>query len=63
MFLGSDLLAQRLGHLRPPPAIAQGNGHRLLGLALTDDVLVEFVNDFLRSHGRHVYSSTSMVKF
>ncbi len=29
--LGGDLLAQRLGHLGTPPAVAQGDGHRLLG--------------------------------
>ena len=54
-----DLLAQRLADLRAPPAVAQRNRHGLLGLALADDVLVEFVNDFLRSHLRHGGSALS----
>jgi hypothetical protein len=61
--LRRDLLPQGLGHLRAPPAVAQRDGHGLLGLALTDDMFVKFANDFLRGHGRHDYSSTSMVKF
>ena len=54
-----NFLTQGLSHLLPPPAIAQGNRHRALGVILTDDVAVEFVDNFLRGHGTH--SSTSMV--
>jgi hypothetical protein len=52
--LRRDLLAQRLGDLRAPPAVAQRNRHGLLGLALTNDMFVQFVNNFLRSHRRHI---------
>ena len=31
----------------------QRDGDSTLGLVLADDVLVEFVHDFLRGHGRH----------
>jgi hypothetical protein len=56
-----NFLTQWLGHLRPSPAIAQGNGDRLLGILLADDMLVEFGNDFLRCHRGH--SRASIVKF
>ena len=51
--LGRDLLAQRLGHLLPAPAIAQRDRDRALGGVLADDVFVELVNDFLGGHVRH----------
>src|SRR5690606_24179611 len=51
--LRRDLVAQRLRHLRATPAIAQGDGDRTLGAGLADDVLVEFRNDFGRSHLCH----------
>ena len=55
--LGRDLGAQGLADLHAPPAVAQRNGHRALGLVLTDDVLVELGDDLLggefgfRGHG------------
>jgi hypothetical protein len=48
--LGRDLGAQRFGHLRAAPAIAQRDRHGALGLALADDELVELVDDLLRRH-------------
>ena len=42
-----DLLAQRWFDLLPPPAVAQGNGHRAFGIGLTDDVPIQFGNGFL----------------
>src|ERR1035441_5100967 len=51
--LGRDLLPQRFVHLHAPPAVTQCDGHRALGRGLTDDVLVEFLNDRLRGHGRN----------
>jgi hypothetical protein len=41
---------------RPPaaaPAVAQRDGDGALGVALADDVLVEFVDDLLRGHAGH----------
>ena len=51
--LGGDLVAQLFVHLGAPPAVAQGDGHRPLGIALADDMLVQFLNDFSGGHGRH----------
>src|SRR3546814_213265 len=53
--LGDDFVAQRLGHLLAAPAVAQGDRHGALGAILSDDVLVEFGDDFSGSHvgGRH----------
>ena len=48
-----DLLAQRLGHLLPAPAVAQRNRDGALGGVLPDDVLVQLVDDFLRGHLGH----------
>jgi hypothetical protein len=45
--LRRDLVAQRLGHLLAAPAVAQRDGDGALGGRLADDVLVEFVDDFL----------------
>ena len=60
----------RLLHLGAAPAVAQGNGDSALGGGLADDVLVEFVDDFLRGHlahdgveGKPRYSRVSMVWF
>jgi hypothetical protein len=50
MFFGVISWRKGSATCAPPPAVAQRDRHRLLGLALADDVLVEFVNDFLRSH-------------
>ena len=51
--LRRDLLAQRLGHLLPPPAVAQRDRHRALRGVLPDDVLVELGDDLGGSHVRH----------
>ena len=56
--LGRDFVAQFIVQLHPPPAVAQRNRHRALGVVLADDVLVEFVDDFARGHQGH---SVSMV--
>ena len=48
--LRRDLLAQGFGHLLPAPAVPEGDGDRALGAILADDVLVQFVDDFLRGH-------------
>ncbi len=42
-----DFSAQRFFNARSPPAVAQRDGDGLLGFLLADDVLVEFVDDFL----------------
>ena len=44
--LWQHLLAQPVIKLQPPPAVAQRDGHRALGLGLADDETVEFGNDF-----------------
>jgi hypothetical protein len=52
--LGQHLLAQGAGQLQPPPAVAQRDGHRALGIGLADDEAVEFGNDLTGrkiSHG------------
>ena len=41
-------LAQGAGELQPPPAVAQRDGDRALGVGLPDDEAVEFGNDFTR---------------
>src|ERR1043166_3496078 len=51
--LRRDLLAQRLGHLLAPPAVAQRDRHGALGPSLPDDVLVQLMHDLLRSHAAH----------
>ncbi len=51
--LGRDLLAQRLGHLLAPPAVAQRDRDGALGGVLADDMFVQFVDDFLWGHVRH----------
>ena len=51
--LRRDLLAQRLGHLLAPPAVAQRDRDRALRGVLPDDVLVELGDDFGGGHVRH----------
>ena len=51
--LGGDFALQRLGHLGAPPAVAQCDRNGLLGLALTDDMFVEFRDDLGRRHLGH----------
>ena len=50
--LRRDLGAQRVGHLRAAPAVAQRDRHRALRIRLADDVLVQLVDDLLRRHHR-----------
>ena len=44
--LGQNLLAHFIIELLAAPAIAQGDGDRALGVALTDNVTVELRHDF-----------------
>src|SRR5450631_1142306 len=60
--LRGDLGAQIFRHLTAPPAIAQGNGDGTFGRFLPDDVLVELLDDFTRSHLRHGRYNSSMVR-
>ena len=52
--LGNNLFAHALRQLLPPPAVAQRNGHRLLGVGLADDEAVEFAHDFAGGKGWNV---------
>ena len=45
--LGRDLRAQGLVDLHTPPTVAQGDGHRALGVILTDDMLIQLGDDGL----------------
>ena len=51
--LWGDLVAQGLGHLLAPPAVAQRNCDRPLCTVLTDDVTIELGDDFGRCHLHH----------
>ena len=46
--LGQDLVAHGALELQAPPAVAQGDGHRALGVLLPDNVAVELGNDLAR---------------
>jgi len=46
MFFRQHFLAQGACELQPPPAVAQRDGDRPLGVGLADDEAVEFGNDF-----------------
>ena len=48
--LGRDLVGDLGRELLAPPAVAQGDGDRALGLLLADDVLVELDHDLARRH-------------
>ena len=48
--LWRDLRTQGLGYILPTPSISKRDGDRLLGARLADDVLVEFVDNFLWGH-------------
>ncbi len=47
-------LAQRAGELQPPPAVAQRDRDRALGVGLADDEAVEFGDDFAGRKVGHV---------
>ena len=49
--LGQDLLAQLLGQLLAPPAVAQGDGDGALGVVLADDEAVQLGDDLARREG------------
>jgi hypothetical protein len=51
MFLG--ITSSRIARLElhAPPAVAQGDRDRALGLVLADDVAVERLHDLARGHG------------
>ena len=55
---GRDLGPQARLDMLTTPAVAQGNCHGPLGLLLTNDVFVEFDNNFLWSHGRHGFKGS-----
>ena len=48
--LGRNLASERLADLGSAPAVPQRDRDRALGLALADDVLVEFLDDLAGSH-------------
>ena len=43
--LGGDFVPQGLGDLLAPPAVAQGDGHRPLGVLLPDDIFIQLRHD------------------
>ena len=43
--LGRDFVPQGLGHLLAAPAVAQGDGHRSLGILLAHDIFIQFGHD------------------
>ena len=56
--LGIDFVAQVIGQLLAPPAVAQRHGHGAFGIGLTDDEPVEFRDDFAGSEVCHVVGSS-----
>src|SRR3569623_1088247 len=54
-----DLVAQLLVDLRTPPAVAQRDRDRALGLGLTDDVFVELLHDLSGGHIGHMLLNLS----
>ena len=61
--LGSDLTAQLLGKLPPPPAVPQRDGHRALGLVLAHDVAIELGHDLPGGQVWQGSSSTVRLSF
>src|SRR6267378_3649314 len=58
--LWRDLVAQLGRQVLAPPPVAQGDGHRALGLALADDVAIELRDDLGRGQaGVHSVSTVS----
>src|SRR5262245_53697284 len=51
--LGRDLVAQRVRHVQPAPAVAKRDRHRALRGPLADDVAVELRDDLPRGEGGH----------
>ncbi len=52
--LRQHFLAQLVVELQTPPAVAQRDGDRALGVVLADDIAVEFGNDFAGGEVGHV---------
>ena len=48
--LGSNFAAQRLIYLHAAPAISKCDRDGPFGVVLTNDVLIQFLDDFSRSH-------------
>ena len=60
--LRQHFLAHLVVELQPPPAVAQRDRDRALGVGLADDETVELGNDFTRGEVGHVrYSYTTAV--
>ena len=59
--LGRDVLAHLVRQILPPPAIANGHRHRLLGSILADDVAIQFLNNLPRRQICHFKSLLIMV--
>ena len=51
--LGQHLFLEVIGQLLAPPAVAQGDGDRALGVLLADDVAVEFGDDLAGGEAGH----------
>ncbi len=49
--LGHHFVAQFFRQLHAAPAVTQRDGNRALGVVLTNDMTVELLHDFARSHG------------
>jgi len=59
--VGHDFFAQLIVYLCTPPAIAQRDRHRFLGIALTYDVSIQFADNLCGCQLRHIRSSFSTV--
>ena len=59
--LRGHLVAETGGQPLPAPAVPQGDGHRPLGVVLSDDVFVQLRHDLARGHLVHGRQSSSMV--
>ena len=51
--LGEHVFAQLIGQIEPPPAIANRDGDRALGLILANDVAIEGLDDLSGGHVAH----------
>ena len=58
--LRQHLFAHRPFELEPPPAVAQSDRDRPLGVVLPDDVAIEFGDDLTRRKAAHHSSSSGM---
>ena len=60
--LGRYLALHFLRQLLPPPAIADGDRHRAFCVGLSDDVAIQFRDDFAWGQVAHSSSSTAMLE-